>query len=262
MSLPSIWRPSRELLADARVAKARGDAATACRLAFAATMHASTRGADGNAKYELSEDAADAAMAIFTGVMEQCDFAGITRVVNDEIASGRERPATGLSASLDTKQRERRQQACVPLPAADWAFEVGQRVVVDGLSSRSDLNGCHATVLSFDKEKDKYAVRVDKGDECVRLSTNRVTALASERANVPPVSSLVGAARAGKAGKLRKLIRQGGDVNGTDHGRSGKPLSGAAAHGQLECLRVLLDAGARPDMPNGYGSTPMHGHED
>ena len=257
MSLPNIWRPSQELLADARAAKASGDAATACRLAFAATMHASTRGADGNTKYVLSDDAVEAAMAIFTGAMNECDFAGITQLVNDEIASDRERPATGLSASRDSKRKEQRQQAALPLPVAEWAFQAGQRVRIEGLTSRSDLNGCYATVLSFDADKDKYAVRVDTSDECVRLSTNRVVALAAETANVP-VSSLVDAASAGKSGKLRRLIRQGGDVNGTGHGRSGNPVAGAAAHGHLECLRLLLDAGARPDMPNGYGSTPMH----
>lgn len=258
MSLPSIWRPSRELIADARTAAARGDAATACRLAFAATMHASTRGADGNEKYALSEDAIEAAMEIFTGTVAECDFPAISARVNEEISSDRERPATGPSASRQTKQKHKKAQASLPLPTADWAFKAGQRVRIEGLSSRSDLNGCTASVLSFDAEKEKYAVRVDNSDECVRLTTNRVVALAPIQGDAPPVSALVDAATAGKANVLRKLIRQGGDVNGTDHGRSGRPASAAAAHGHLECLRILLDAGAGLDMPNAYGSTPMH----
>ena len=61
---PSIWRPSRELLADARAAAGREDAETAVRLGFAATMHASTRGAD-NPKYALTEKEQDEAMQIW-----------------------------------------------------------------------------------------------------------------------------------------------------------------------------------------------------
>ena len=106
-SVADIWRPSRELVTDAKAAIARGDNATACRLAFAATIHASTRG-DSNSKYALHEAEIEEAMRLWTSVMSSdgVDFTSISELVNEELKSDRERPSTGYGSSRATEFRE------------------------------------------------------------------------------------------------------------------------------------------------------------
>ena len=44
-------------------------------------------------------------------------------------------------------------------------FLVGQRVVVGGLNARPELNGRHAHVFDYDREKDRYAISVEEWSE-------------------------------------------------------------------------------------------------
>lgn len=60
------------------------------------------------------------------------------------------------------------------------------------------------------------------------------------------------AARSGRADVLLALVQGGADV------QHGLPLCVAAAHGQEECVRVLLAAEARPEAQNGRGETALH----
>ena len=256
----SIWRPSRELLADARAASERGDAETACRLGWAAFMHASTRG-NSNPKYALSDNAFKAAMeiAVKAGEVHGCDFEAITCAINVEIASDNERPATGPEASAANRlaqQARDDEETSFPVPLA--RLPDGARVRVKGLTSREDLNGRLGMILSHISNCDRYAVQIEGSGECVRLRSDTVSPIESRPADAPMAGALVEAARAGHLKKLRNLVKLGADVNGTGLGRGGRPLSAAAVGDQLECLRFLLDQGADPNAPNAYGSTALH----
>jgi hypothetical protein len=256
----SIWRPSRELLADARAASKRGDAETACRLGWAAFMHASTRG-NSNPKYALTDNATKAAMdiAALNAVKHGCDFEAITRAINVELASDKERPATGPEASATTRlaqQARDDEETSFPVPLA--RLPDGARVRVKGLTSREDLNGRLGTILSYISNSDRYAVQIEGSEECVRLRSDTVGPIESKPADAPTAGALVEAARAGQLKKLRNLVKLGADVNGTGLGRGGRPISAAAAEDQLECLCFLLDQGADPNAPNAYGSTALH----
>ena len=67
----------------ARVAAARGDAATAVRLSFAASMYSFTRG-DDVAKYKLTAAEEKEAKSIRSQRMDQCEFNVICERVNAE----------------------------------------------------------------------------------------------------------------------------------------------------------------------------------
>jgi ankyrin repeat protein len=78
-------------------------------------------------------------------------------------------------------------------------------------------------------------------------------------------SAIHDAVARGQAERLQSLIRQGGDVN--DQIRSDEPYSSewgatplhlAARDGRLEIVDVLLKAGARADIADDRGSTPLH----
>jgi ankyrin repeat protein len=61
------------------------------------------------------------------------------------------------------------------------------------------------------------------------------------------------AARSGRPDVLEALLRGGADP------RRGGPLCVAVAHGQEECVRLLLQAGAEADVPTARGGeTPLH----
>ena len=266
-----IWRPSSELVADAKAAMARGDKAVACRLAFAATMHASTRG-DSNSKYALPEGKIEEAMRLFTSVTSEVDFESITALVNEEIASDKERPSTGFGASLATQLGEQRNQDILPMPQPLSELAPGARVRIQGVSSRPELNGATGMILSHDGDADRYAVKVDDSGESVRVLTRRVVALgdppagqsegapddSAPRGGAPDCAALVDAAAAGKLKLLKKLVAKGGDVRGVAHGRGGRPLSAAAAKGHLACVKFLLAQGADIDAANSYGSRALH----
>ena len=40
---------------------------------------------------------------------------------------------------------------------------VGRRVIVDGLSSKPELNGSRGIAVGFDEDKGRYTVRLDAG---------------------------------------------------------------------------------------------------
>jgi bla regulator protein blaR1 len=61
--------------------------------------------------------------------------------------------------------------------------------------------------------------------------------------------ALINAAAAGDLAGIEELLRAGVNVNcTTDIGVAGNPLIGAAGHGRLEAVRLLLDWGADPNL--------------
>ena len=67
---------------------------------------------------------------------------------------------------------------------------------------------------------------------------------------------LPGAAMAGDIDSIKELIRQGHDVNARGDGGWTALLS-SSAQGYPEIMKVLLDAGANPDISNVLGITPL-----
>ncbi len=64
------------------------------------------------------------------------------------------------------------------------------------------------------------------------------------------------AAACGGQHDVAMLLARGAEVNSRDNeGRS--PLFLAAGHGQIECVRILLGAGAYPDARSKAGITPL-----
>ena len=53
------------------------------------------------------------------------------------------------------------------------------------------------------------------------------------------------------------LLSHGADPNARENGDNVTPLHLAAAHGLLESVRILLDAGADPSIPDGDGVTAL-----
>jgi ankyrin repeat protein len=54
--------------------------------------------------------------------------------------------------------------------------------------------------------------------------------------------------------KIKKLIEKGADVNGTGHPSGDRPLRIAAVNGHLDCVKILLEAGADPTLTAKSGS--------
>ncbi|KAF8451223.1 hypothetical protein BGX38DRAFT_1269488 [Terfezia claveryi] len=52
------------------------------------------------------------------------------------------------------------------------------------------------------------------------------------------------------------LLDQGADINLTTSGKFGPALCAAAATGQLEMAKLLLNRGANPDLTNNLGQKP------
>ena len=74
-------------------------------------------------------------------------------------------------------------------------------------------------------------------------------------------ATLWNSAISGDLVKVRRALDAGADVNALDtrdntNGR--RALNWAAWHGQVEMIRLLVEAGARIDEPNGSGFTPLH----
>ncbi len=68
----------------------------------------------------------------------------------------------------------------------------------------------------------------------------------------PPIvpSEMIAACRNGRVEKVRKHVEAGMSVNGVEQRDGHRPLTAAAAAGQLEVVRFLLDMGADPDSQN------------
>lgn len=65
------------------------------------------------------------------------------------------------------------------------------------------------------------------------------------------------AARFGETEELRRLVAAKADVNTVDKWGGSTPLHYACANGQLECIKVLVSAGAK-HLPNKSGNLPLH----
>lgn len=224
-------------------------------------MHASTRGADGNTEYALSEDETEDAMRLWIEQMPNCDSKAICARVNEEISSDRDRPATGPAASAAARSAERMKQQQLPIPAPISRTQLapGQIVRIGGVASRPTLNGQQAKVLHYDFDRDRYAVEIRGTKESVSIGADKLRLVESESdQSAPHVSKLVDAAQKGRLKTLEKLIKQGGSVNGITHGRGGRPLCAAAAEDHLGCVQLLLKSGAEVDSPNAYGATALH----
>lgn len=83
-------------------------------------------------------------------------------------------------------------------------------------------------------------------------------AKALEPVTAPPAVALDlwQAAAAGDAARVNELLNHGGDPNAP--GPEGLPLHYAAAQGQLEAAKALVQRGARLQNQNPQGKTPMH----
>jgi len=66
------------------------------------------------------------------------------------------------------------------------------------------------------------------------------------------------AAKTGNIPSMKKLLKQGQDVNYQDEG-GGSALGLASLAGQRESVVFLLQEGAEPNLEGNDGSTPMHG---
>ena len=72
-----------------------------------------------------------------------------------------------------------------------------------------------------------------------------------------PGEQLLDAAGQGDARKLRQLLGDAGaDVNHLDH-KGASALHAASACGMPDCVVLLLEHGATPDLPNAAGVTPL-----
>jgi ankyrin repeat protein len=47
------------------------------------------------------------------------------------------------------------------------------------------------------------------------------------------------------------------DINSLDHNKQ-SPLCYAVGNNHVECVRILLDLGANPNLVQNWGNTPMH----
>ena len=54
---------------------------------------------------------------------------------------------------------------------------VNQRVMLQGLATRADLNGCFGTCLAYDAGNGRYTVEVDEGRGQVALLASHVVAV-------------------------------------------------------------------------------------
>ena len=72
-----------------------------------------------------------------------------------------------------------------------------------------------------------------------------------------PAGQLVAAARAGDAGRVRRLLSEGFSPNGREGLNGHGPLHQAARANALEVVDILLAAGADPSAPDGQGVTPL-----
>lgn len=121
-----------------------------------------------------------------------------------------------------------------------------------------------AAAPSRSKESATRVVRylLDKGakpdatalDWAARAGNLEVIRMLLER-GVSPDAGLYAAAGADQLAALKLLLQAGADVDGD---RFRPPLLAAAQQGGEAGVKVLLDAGANPNIPNENGRTPLH----
>ncbi len=62
----------------------------------------------------------------------------------------------------------------------------------------------------------------------------------------------------GHVGMIRKLVKQGANVNHQDTGQEWTLLHHAVEKKQLRALKTLIELGAKVNQPDKFGSTPLH----
>jgi hypothetical protein len=72
-----------------------------------------------------------------------------------------------------------------------------------------------------------------------------------------PISSIVAAAREGDAAAVRRLAKEGADVNAPDGGNGWTPLLHAVHKDRIRSVEALLDAGADVNRTAENGVTPL-----
>lgn len=70
-------------------------------------------------------------------------------------------------------------------------------------------------------------------------------------------STLHSASRTGNVKKILELLKKGADVNAQDEAHRQTALTYAAALGQMDAVKVLLDHGADPNLANMVGYSPI-----
>src|SRR4051812_38051891 len=100
------------------------------------------------------------------------------------------------------------------------------------------------------------------GAESLQLSRDESQALMGRTHD----KLLLGAARRGNIGRIRRLLDEGAEVNARgDFGYT--PLVHASMSGHRDAIRIVLDAGADPSIRTDDGGTALYwvasaGHED
>eukprot|EP00927_Polykrikos_kofoidii_P005184 TRINITY_DN12068_c0_g1_i1.p1 TRINITY_DN12068_c0_g1~~TRINITY_DN12068_c0_g1_i1.p1 ORF type:complete len:1395 (+),score=291.46 TRINITY_DN12068_c0_g1_i1:614-4186(+) len=111
---------------------------------------ASVAGSDGEHRANVVAEAEATAKAAATAVEKFC---------NDAAAASDNWRASTVDGELATASPGR---SPLPQAAAFEGFESGQRIIVVGLVTRSDLNGLRGKVLGYDENEGRWKVRLDK----------------------------------------------------------------------------------------------------
>ena len=138
---------------------------------------------------------------------------------------------------------------------------LGQRVVLDGLSARPELNGRLAAAESF--EGGRYVVALEGSGDRVRVRPENVSPVAVvERSSGGRASTaeVLAAARRGDEPAILAWLEGGGRVNASGQlgGQSGATVLIHAAYGGHErVVDLLLRHGAEIDLPDSKGGTAL-----
>jgi ankyrin repeat protein len=93
-------------------------------------------------------------------------------------------------------------------------------------------------------------------EDASRQQQHDAIVLAMKRRQSETFSALSFAATMGEVEEVRKLIRRGVDINGTNYDRR-TALHMSAAEGNLRVVELLLEHGATKDLKSRWGRTPL-----
>lgn len=167
-------------------------------------------------------------------------------------------------------------------------MQAGTRVRLDGLSSRPELNGTEARLVTWFEDAGRWSVKV--GGEHIRVKPANVKLASLKDVNAiglkiwdattdgddrllarllacsPPGpwgdvqdgagTTALAAAAAIKSRKCVALLLPVSDVHKAN-GFGSSAVHRAAEGGCIDCLQMLLDAGATPHAPDAQGQTPL-----